>query len=52
MSNGLGLCDGGDKKYKCSNLVQMIVESRNIENMHQSHAFAKPLLGDAFLRSN
>ena len=26
----------------------MIVESTNVQNMHQSPAFAKPLLGDVF----
>lgn len=27
----------------------MIVESTNVQNMHQSHAFAKPVLADVFL---
>jgi hypothetical protein len=29
----------------------MIIESTNVENMHQSPAFAKPMLGAVFIRS-
>ena len=52
VGKGLELCEDGVRKYQCSNLVQMLIESTNVQPNTKasllpprSSTAGKPLLG-------